>query len=71
MSDILRTDLNMVDVATTNDVINTELPLTMRNHVNPLLQNAAQILPLPRIATSLKRNHGMHNLEPTDELTAT
>ena len=65
--DTLHTDLNMTDIATTIDISYTKLHITMRNHANLLLKDAAQNLPPLRIATRLKRKQHTDNLEPTDE----
>jgi hypothetical protein len=65
-NDTLHTDLNMTDVSTTIDKTYTKLHLTIREHVNPLIQDTAQHLPPPRIARGLKRRHHTDNLEPTD-----
>jgi hypothetical protein len=61
------TDLNMTDVSTTINKTYTKLHLTMREHVNPLIQDTVQHLPPPRITKRLKRRHHANNLEPTDE----
>jgi hypothetical protein len=60
-------DLNTTDVSTTIDKTYTKLHLTMREHVNPLIQDPAQHLPPPKIARRSKRRHHTDNLEPTDE----
>jgi hypothetical protein len=56
----------MTDVSTKIDKTYTKLHLTMREHVNPLIQDTAQHLSSPKIASSLKRRHHTDNLEPTD-----
>ena len=63
----LHSDLNITDEATTIDITYTKLHITMRNHTNPLFQDAAQYIPPPRISRRLKRKHHTDNLEPTDE----
>jgi hypothetical protein len=65
-NDTPHTDLNMTDVSTTIDKTYTKLHLTMRENVNPLIQDTGQHLPPPGIARRLKRKHHSDNLEPTD-----
>ena len=43
----------------------------MRNHANPLLQDAALNIPPTQIARRLKRKHHTNKLKPKDEWTAT
>jgi hypothetical protein len=63
----IHTDLNMTDLSKTIDKTYTKLHLTMREHVNLLIQDTGQHLPPPRIARRLKRKHHTDNLEPTEE----